>query len=134
MPNGPPPSKRPSQVAHFRVKIGEVEVGIHSVSELHDLAPGEADPQLRMSLTLRRAIGQDRCLFDWYRDSTLGKKTSAPVSIMLLDGADGEIVNHFGLKNAQPVRWSGPGLNAQASAVAMEEVEVRYDAVLWLEP
>ncbi|MFK7887572.1 MAG: phage tail protein [Gammaproteobacteria bacterium] len=134
MPNAPSSSARPSQVAHFRVQIGDKELAIHSVSTLHDLIASEADPALRMTITLRRAVGADRFLFRWYRDTTLGKNTATPLTIMLLDGADGEIVNRFGLENAQPVRWSGPFLDAQADAIAMEEIEVRYDAVHWLEP
>lgn len=129
-----PSSTRPSEVAHFRVKVGQHELSLQSVSALHDLIASEADPELRMTITLRRAVGDDRFLFDWYRDTTVGKNTAAPVTIMILDRPDGEVVNRFGLENAQPVRWTGPYLDAQASAVAMEEVEVRYDAVHWLEP
>jgi phage tail-like protein len=121
-------------VAHFRVRIGERDVPIQSMTALHDLIASEADPDLRMTITLRRAVGGDRFLFNWYRDTALGKNTAAPVTIMLLNRPDGEVVNRFGLENAQPVRWTGPALDAQASAVAMEEVEVRYDAVHWLEP
>jgi len=134
MPEAQSPSRWPSQVAHFRIKIGDHELAIHSVSTLHDLIADQADPALRMTITLRRAVGADRFLFNWYRATTLGKNTIAPLTIMLLDSADGDVVNRFGLENAQPVRWSGPFLDAEASAVAMEEVEVRYDAVHWLEP
>ena len=125
--------RRPSQIAHFRVDFAGVSVPLHSISRLHDLLDGEADPELRMAVTLRRAVTDDRTLYDWYRDTTLGKKTIVPVTIELLDGADGDVVNRFGLENARPVRWSGPLFDAQQSAVAMEEVEVRYDAVRWLD-
>lgn len=134
MPNLPQPLRRPTQVAHFRVRIGEREVALRAVSTLHDLIAGESDPELRMTITLERAVSADRFLYDWYRDTTLGKNTAAPVTIMLLDSADGEVVNRFGLENAQPVRWSGPCFDAEASAIAMEQVEVRYDAIRWLKP
>jgi len=125
--------ERPSQIAHFRVEIGDRPVPLHAVSHLHDLLDGEADSDLRMSVVFQRAVSNDRTLYDWYRETKLGKQTLAPVTIELLDGADGAVVNRFALKNARPVRWSGPMLNALQSAVAMEEVEVRYEAVVWLE-
>jgi phage tail-like protein len=118
-------------IAHFRVKVGDIEIGVQSVSRLHDLIDGEADPDVRMSVTLRRAATQDKRLFAWYRDTRQGKDTARNVTIVQLDGPDGTPYNVWRLEQARPVRWSGPHFDALANEIAMEEVELRYKSISW---
>ena len=102
-----------------------------SVSALHDLIEGEADPDVRQSVTLKRAISQDRRFFEWYRDATKNKNHNRAVSIVQLDDADGAAVNIWRLEQARPVRWTGPFCDALANEIAMEELEVRYKSIAW---
>jgi phage tail-like protein len=55
------------------------------------------------------------------------------ITIHLLDPAGGGVFSSWRLEGAWPCRWSGPALNALGSDVAMEELEIAYDDLVWLE-
>lgn len=121
MPAREPPSLLGT--AHFRVLIGRREVGFAEVGPL--VADGE-----QPSIVLRRALAASATeLFDWRR-----KGDARPVVVQQLDSAGGQIVNAWRLENARPLKWTGPALNAASNAVAMEELELVYDELVWLEP
>jgi phage tail-like protein len=54
------------------------------------------------------------------------------VTIHQLAAAGGEIVNSWRLDGAWPRRWSGPSFDAATSGVAVEELELAYDDLVWL--
>ena len=120
-------------VRNFRVFLGKQEVGFCEVeglvSELweHD---GKLEDRLR-PVVLRRALGQDKTLFRWRERAAAGSRLPRDVTIDLL-GPDGrEGVNTWVLAGAWPTRWSGPVLDAGSDAVALEELELAYEALLW---
>jgi phage tail-like protein len=79
---------------------------------------------------LRRALAaQATELFDWRRNGD-----ARAVTIQQLDAASGRVVNAWRLENARPLKWTGPSLNAASNDVAMEELELVYDELVWLEP
>jgi phage tail-like protein len=57
-----------------------------------------------------------------------GKLTRKNISIVLLSDA-GEEVLRFNFRNAWPVKWSGPNLNAEASDVAIETLELAHEGL-----
>lgn len=121
MPAREPPSLLGT--AHFRVLIGRREVGFAEVGPL--VSDGEPP-----GLVLRRALAaQATELFDWRR-----KGDARTVTIEQLDTAGGTAVNAWRLVNARPLKWTGPSLNAASNDVAMEELELAYDELVWLEP
>jgi hypothetical protein len=121
MPAREPPSLLGT--AHFRVLIGRREVGFAEVGPL--VSDGEPP-----GLVLRRALAaQATELFDWQR-----KGDARTVTIEQLDTAGGTAVNAWRLVNARPLKWTGPSLNAASNDVAMEELELAYDELVWLEP
>jgi hypothetical protein len=121
MPAREPPSLLGT--AHFRVLIGRREVGFAEVGPL--VADGE--PPL---IALRRAVAaQATELFDWRR-----RGDARAVTIQQLDAAGGRVVNAWRLVNARPLKWTGPALNATSNDVAMEELELSFDELVWLEP
>jgi tail tube protein gp19 len=121
MPAREPPSLLGT--AHFRVLIGRREVGFAELGPL--ISDGEPP-----SLVLRRALAaQATELFDWRR-----KGDARAVTIQQLDAAVGAVVNAWRLENARPLKWTGPALNAASNDVAMEEIELVYDELVWLEP
>jgi hypothetical protein len=121
MPAREPPSLLGT--AHFRVLIGRREVGL---AEVGPLVSGAEPP----SIVLRRALAaQATELFDWRR-----KGDARAVTIQQLDAAGGRVVNAWRLENARPLKWTGPTLNAAANDVALEELELVYDELVWLEP
>jgi T4-like virus tail tube protein gp19 len=120
-------------VQNFRVFLGKQEIGFCTVeglvSELgeHD---GELADRVR-PVVLRRALGQDKTLFRWRERAAAGNRLPRDVSIDLLRPGGDECVNTWVLQGAWPTRWSGPVLDASSDAVALEELELAYEALLW---
>lgn len=144
--------------AHFRVLLGEKghEVTVRSVSPLHDWSEGQAQarglpstakgrdapstpdpssspvlPPQRVILT--RAIDGDRTLWLWHREAAGGKAKPRNVTLVLLSGPDGPPVHAWVLREARPLRWTGPAFDAMTSELAMEEVELTYTRVDWID-
>jgi hypothetical protein len=61
-----------------------------------------------------------------------GEDDRRDVTIEMLDAAGGAVVNSWRLVGARPHRWSGPSFDAGGVAVAMEELELTYDDLVWL--
>ena len=123
--------------SHFRVLIGKRELGFAEVGPLSsgtDLAlpPAEAEHRFE-TIVLRRALSQSTELYDWRRNILRGKADRREVTIHQLAAAGGEIVNSWRLEGAWPCRWTGPSFNATATDVAIEELELAYDELVWLE-
>jgi len=116
---------------HFRVFIDAVEIDLVSISPLHLPDEEQADPSISQPVTLSRGVGTSRILYEWNQSRIFKKNDVRTVTIALLDQAGGRPVNIWQLQNARPVRWSGPDLNAMESGVAMEEIELTYDNILW---
>lgn len=124
--------------SHFRVVIGKRELGFAEVGPLSsgtdlDALPGERSHRYA-TIVLRRALSQATELFDWRRNILQGKADRREVTIQQLASAGGEVVNAWRLEGAWPCRWSGPSFDAAVTAVAIEELELAYDELVWLTP
>jgi phage tail-like protein len=122
--------------SHFRVLIGRRELGFAEVGRLSSetdtsLPQGEWSHRFE-TVVLRRALTQSTELFDWRRKIVSGKDDRRPVTIHQLDAAGGGIVNSWRLDGAWPCRWSGPSFNAAGNDLAIEELELAYDDLVWL--
>jgi phage tail-like protein len=87
--------------------------------------PGEAHFS---NIVLKRGMTSDLSLWEWMQKTLDGKVERKNVSIVLLNDA-GEEVLRFNLRDAWPVRWSGPALNGGASDVAIESLEVAHEGL-----
>ena len=111
---------------HFRVLIGRREVGVAEVGPL----TWDSDPDAgTQSIVLRRALSRSTDLYDWRR-----RGDARQVTIQQLDWAGGSVVNAWRLENARPSKWTGPSFNAAGNDVAMEELVLTFDDLVWLEP
>jgi tail tube protein gp19 len=123
---------------HFRVLIGKRELGFAEVGPLSSATDPTLPPEERShrveTIVLRRALSQSTELYDWRRNILRGKADRREVTIHQLGSAGGEIVNSWRLDGAWPCRWTGPSFNASANDVAIEELELAYDELVWLEP
>jgi T4-like virus tail tube protein gp19 len=122
--------------SHFRVLIGTRELGFSEVGPLSSetdvtLPPLERSHRFE-TVVLRRALTRSTELYDWRRKIMSGKGDRRPVTIHQLDAAGGAIVNSWRLEGAWPCRWSGPSFNAAGNDVAIEELELAYDDLVWL--
>jgi phage tail-like protein len=82
--------------------------------------PGRAS---QSRLVLKRGI-VDRALHDWFRDIVAGVIVRRSGSIVVLDEQGARPVAEWQFRDAFPVKWAGPDLNASQSSVAVESVEL----------
>ena len=123
--------------SHFRVLIGERELGFSEVSRLSsstDLDQPAAERRHgHETVVLRRALTRSTELYDWRRRIVDGADDRRTVTIQQLESAGGLVVNAWRLEGAWPCRWSGPAFNAATDAIALEELELVFDELVWLD-
>jgi phage tail-like protein len=90
---------------------------------IHKLAGPVRYPR---NLVLRRGVMDEDKLWAWQHEILQGKVTRTKVSVVLL-GADGREARRWSFKNAYPVKWDGPELQALNSAVALEAIELTHE-------
>ena len=83
-------------------------------------------------VVLRRALSDDRFLFDWRQGVADGKDDPRSVTLRLFSGADRQRTVELRLEGCRPTRWSGPRLDAVDGGVALEEIELAYDKLIWV--
>ena len=127
------PSREPEPLFganHFRVVIGERELGFAAVSRL----TSESDETHRFAtVVLRRALTSSTELYEWRRQIFEAMDDRREVTIHQLDRAQGHVVNSWRLVRAWPRRWSGPAFDALDDGVAHEEIELAFDDLVWLD-
>ena len=126
------PSVGPYGRMYFEVVIDRLEIGLCQISPLHWVDGVNTDPDLRQTVTLRRAIGQDRTLHEWRRILASGKDDPRQVNVILLAGPGGKPAAIWRLVNARAIRWTGPELDAMSDGIAWEELEIVYERIDWL--
>ena len=122
---------------NFSVAIDGVEIGFSTISALASVSV-EEPARRRAKLThhyanvvLRRALGADRRLYAWREAIMAGKKDRRRVEIRQLDENGAATLSMWILESAWPCRWSGPLFDAIASEIAMEEIELAFERLIW---
>jgi phage tail-like protein len=134
----------PIPAYHFVVQWGGTRVGFQEVSGLNiqvdaveyrdgsnpDFHPLKMPGQLHYSnIVLRRGIvPSDNDFFAWINTIKLNTVERRDVVVQLLNESHSPVVT-WKIRNAFPVRYSGPVLQANASEVAMEELELAHDGL-----
>jgi len=127
----------PALPRNFRVTIDGIEIGFSQISRIGSEtvelpARGRAKLAHRYpNIVLRRALGRDRGLYAWREIVMAGRKAPRDVEICLLDDAGQQVRGVWTLEGAWPCRWSGPLFDANATEIAMEEVELAYARLIW---
>ena len=125
------------RVSSFVVLIGGREIGFAEVGSLtSETDLDDPDPRGRRAhrhptVVLRRALTSSTELYDWRRSIVEGKDDLRDVTIRQLSAPGGRVVNTWKLVRAWPSRWSGPAFNARATDVAVEELELSFDDLVW---
>ncbi len=121
----------------FQVLIGDRELGFAQVGPLTsetDLdLPLDRPPHRFQTVVLRRALTTSSELYDWRRHIVDGKDERRDVTIRQLSAPGGTIVNAWRLVRAWPRRWSGPSFDALSADIAIEELELSFDDLVWLD-
>ena len=120
----------------FQVLVGDREIAFAEVGRrTSETDPEAADARIErlVPVVLRRAMSTSTELFDWRVAIAAGKDDRRDVTIRQPRSTPGgSVVNAWRLVRAWPARWSGPAFNALRADVAMEEIELRFDDLVWL--
>jgi phage tail-like protein len=126
---------------NFSVTIDGVEFGFAGLSRLASESVSERpagdqhaaarDVHRYANVVLRRALGSDRRLYLWRENIVAGKKDRRQVVIRQLDASGSAATSSWTLEGAWPWRWAGPAFDAGASEIAMEEIELAFDRLVW---
>ncbi len=129
----------PYNAFNFRVEIAQITVaGFSEVSGLAFETEVEAfreggvngyEIQLPgvnkhpSKIVMKRGLGDSHDLWQWYRQILDGDVQRKDVAITML-GYLGEPERRWTVREACPVKWTGPELKAQSAAIAFESVEL----------
>jgi phage tail-like protein len=132
-----PPAGPPFIPRNFSVAIDGVAIGFAAVTQLASTSVEELSrvrPKLThrySNIVLRRALCGDRLLYVWREAVMAGKKDRRRVEIRQLDENCEATRSMWVLEGAWPCRWSGPIFDANASEIAMEEIELAFERLIW---
>jgi len=87
------------------------------------------------NVTLKKGFAMTNDLYHWYREVELGLATGGPVrlrpvSITLYTTSIQGMQWRWSLDRAFPVRWVGPTLRTEETAVAVESIEFAHHGVM----
>lgn len=80
------------------------------------------------NVKLVRGVTADLGFWNWVVEGMNGLVHRTDVSILLLDENRNEVMR-WNLVQAWPCKWSGPGLKAKDSEIAMETVEICHEGL-----
>lgn len=80
------------------------------------------------NVVLKRGITDNTILWTWFEGFAQGK-VSRRDGVIVLQNEQHEPQVVWGFKRGLPVKYSGPALNAQQSAVAIESVEIAHEGL-----
>ena len=128
---------------NFRVEIGGVieggfteitglssEIKLESYEEggvngfVHQFPKNTTYP----NLVFKRGLVNNDLFFTWYKATSEGIIEQKNGTIILLD-SKGVSVLSWTFKNAYPVKWEGPTLNASSDEIAFERIELVHQGI-----
>ena len=83
------------------------------------------------NLILKRGVMGIDPWWGWIESVNQGQIVRQIISVVLLDTAGSE-TRRWIFKNAYPVRWAGPELNADTNGVALESIELVHQGMIRL--
>lgn len=105
----------------------EVDIAAVLTREGSDLTSAQKQPgQLSYTnLVLQRPLTKDLTFWVWIQEVIAGSPSEKSMTVTLLDSRQAPAIK-WAFKNAFPVRWTGPALNALSNDVATETLEVAH--------
>lgn len=80
-------------------------------------------------VTLRRGVIGDLTLWNWFKQSLQGQPQRATGRIHLLNESHDAIVMSWQLRDAWPIRFSGPSLSGKTSDIAVDEIVLAHGGI-----
>jgi phage tail-like protein len=124
--NAPDPVAGFNEVSGLTIETEVETLREGGVNGYEQQIPGPAKYSSR--LVLKRGIGDLAHLWEWYAGVLQARIERRDVTITMLD-SQGKPGIKWVFKEACPVKWTGPELRANTSAVAFESVELVHHGV-----
>lgn len=83
------------------------------------------------NITLKHGMDSGRELFSWYEEILGGKMTRRDISIIMYGSENTNPIRQWKLKNAFPVKWTGPDMKADAGSIAIETLELTHEGLIF---
>lgn len=80
------------------------------------------------NLVLRRGLTDSQLLWRWIQAGVDGRVERRNGTVFLLDST-GDVSWGWGFRDAYPVKWTGPELQADRGAVAVESLELVHNGI-----
>ena len=80
------------------------------------------------NLTLKRGIAKSDKLLKWFLDVVKGQIKREHVTVAICD-TEGKAVETWVFVEAFPVKWTGPQLTANGTAIAVETLELAHNGL-----
>jgi len=81
------------------------------------------------NITLKKGLTFSRDLYEWYLEIIHGNITHKKLQITLLDKKGKSEIRDWHFKNAFPIKWIGPDLNADSNNLAFESIELAHEGL-----
>lgn len=80
------------------------------------------------NITLKRGMDPTQHLYTWFEQCINGVPAQRKnMSIMVYGPKPDELVYKFDIKQAYPVKWTGPDMRTEAGATAIESLEIAHE-------
>lgn len=134
----------PAASHYFALEIDGIEVahflecsGLRSSSSMFEIEEGGLNDRVHRfvgapswdPVTLRVATQVSAALWSWRERCRAGEHAERLTGAITLYDISGEPMSRFELTEVWPVRWSGPDLDAEDSALAVEELEIAHEGI-----
>jgi phage tail-like protein len=128
----------------FWIQLGQIEIagfrecsGLNIETEVFEFNEGGVNNYTHKlpvrakygNITLKRGLDAGQDLHAWYMRAMRGEIKRQNISIIVYDYL-GQVVQKWDLQNAFPCKWTGPDLNTEQGAVAVETVEIAHEGLL----
>lgn len=119
------------------IVAGFTEVsGLQAETEFEEIKEGGVNDHVHKlpkitkypNITLKRGITDSDVLWKWHREVVGGQFKRKDCFVVLLDNQRNEKWRWY-FTDAYPVKWTGPDLKADSSAIAIETLELAHNGI-----
>lgn len=118
-----------SEVSGLEVELETEEYAEGGVNTYTHSLPKQFDYP---NLVLERGVTDSRTLWQWVEDALNGRIERKNVRVILLDSVGQERWG-WEFREAYPVKWAGPELDADRASVAVETLELTHNGITAME-
>lgn len=76
------------------------------------------------NITFKRGISDDEVLWKWFQEGLYNGKVKRQAISIMLYSTDRTKVKTWNLRDAYPIKWTGPDLKTDSNGVAIETLEI----------